>query len=835
MYSGDYCRYSKKHVPLPQWYSIASSLTPSAKSISKSHSRTHETRNFSSLSGSEEKRASRWMDMLNRRKDYSKKGGTYLTLSQKRNRRKWTAPNNGRSCDSIPKALAISVDLGLLPPDTEIPTGRNKKRPLKPGRKPGRKPKRARPDYDISSEEEKEAFEEDEELIEEETIEDPEAEEAMPSFRSSAPPIFTDPETTLDGLRSKGLPRAVHWDPDSPDAKKIGWRVKVEYSRNKWAQGRIVRYDPFTHKHKVSLSDGKKEGSAWVWIRNDQHNLHVATRMVWARVKGYAWWPGLVYESNSTEVSDTLQIYFFGSEEVASLKDTEECIRPFSPFQVDAVVAKHSKKRNAKAFKLAVAEFHQIRGTFNDAVLFYARKAFAMSRTESQGWVGDHVEFKTTEGHADRAIVRKYSVDQRKWLIAFEDQEKAPLWIDVFSPNYSLKRVGNCSSSEIDEVVPYIKGFDTQIDHNGERLFHGQAEQHVVTLLQDRCRGCVGQISDQSQDLILVCQKCKASYHSGCIDPPISKKVAAVKRQNDNFVCPSCVPCTGCYRPEIVYGVQKLRSVPTNLSSDSENPLQLCRSCREYYNDNRYCPNCRHVWDDSKFQEVRREMKWLTDNVRGRSVPSSAPFSKCLVDCEFPLVMGTFTGDEDVESVSKAKASAFFPEIEAWGFKESDMLACDSCGTWVHAGCAGMSKDEYKLTTDGRHAIYSKEFLCRMCCRRRCSKLIEQLENEDIRRVFADPVDESVAPNYRDVIKEPMDLKTMKEKAEREEYFNYAWVRECFELMVFNALTFNRFVCIISLVEDKLTSVIGDQCMERSQAIFFGLSEIYLSRVGQGN
>jgi hypothetical protein len=41
-----------------------------------------------------------------------------------------------------------------------------------------------------------------------------------------------------------------------------------------------------------------------------------------------------------------------------------------------------------------------------------------------------------------------------------------------------------------------------------------------------------------------------------------------------------------------------------------------------------------------------------------------------------------------------------------------------------------------------------------------------------------------------------MDLQTMKKKAENEEYLNYAWVREMFELMVFNALTFNRMVSI---------------------------------------
>ena len=58
--------------------------------------------------------------------------------------------------------------------------------------------------------------------------------------------------------------------------------------------------------------------------------------------------------------------------------------------------------------------------------------------------------------------------------------------------------------------------------------------------------------------------------------------------------------------------------------------------------------------------------------------------------------------------------------------------------------------------------------------------------------LFAEPVSEKVAPNYLDVIKKPMDLQTLLVRARNEEYRNYSWVREMFELMVLNALTFNR-------------------------------------------
>ena len=82
------------------------------------------------------------------------------------------------------------------------------------------------------------------------------------------------------------------------------------------------------------------------------------------------------------------------------------------------------------------------------------------------------------------------------------------------------------------------------------------------------------------------------------------------------------------------------------------------------------------------------------------------------------------------------------------------------------------------------------------------------------------PVSEKIVPNYRDIIKEPMDLHTMLEKSESDEYLNYAWVREMFELMVFNALTFNRYV---SLTKRRVNwaHVYVFYCLERCSS--FGL------------
>jgi hypothetical protein len=59
--------------------------------------------------------------------------------------------------------------------------------------------------------------------------------------------------------------------------------------------------------------------------------------------------------------------------------------------------------------------------------------------------------------------------------------------------------------------------------------------------------------------------------------------------------------------------------------------------------------------------------------------------------------------------------------------------------------------------------------------------------------LFAMPVTEDVAPNYKDVITNPMDLHTLSVKFRNNEFSlaSYVWVKEMFELMVYNAMVYN--------------------------------------------
>jgi Bromodomain len=291
----------------------------------------------------------------------------------------------------------------------------------------------------------------------------------------------------------------------------------------------------------------------------------------------------------------------------------------------------------------------------------------------------------------------------------------------------------------------------------------------------------------------ITCQQCRSSFHLGCFDPPQTmESYQRMIHDGSPIICARCTPCRGCYQKDIVFGSHWHPS-PATLSFPRGESLDLCSMCQDAYAAERFCPNCAHAWDDVKFTKVRKQVDWLGKSNKKRK----AKDVENLQDTEVPLMMGYFTGDDTLPLGAKVDPLWFHPETSEWGYTEVEMLVCDSCKVWVHAGCAGIDEDEYDRVSDGDHEMYSKEFLCRVCCRQRCRDLIAALQREDVMGLFAVPVTDKMAPNYRDIIKHPMDLSTMMERANNDEYNNYAWVREMFELMVLNALTFNRHVSLM--------------------------------------
>ncbi|TMW67650.1 hypothetical protein Poli38472_011270 [Pythium oligandrum] len=68
--------------------------------------------------------------------------------------------------------------------------------------------------------------------------------------------------------------------------------------------------------------------------------------------------------------------------------------------------------------------------------------------------------------------------------------------------------------------------------------------------------------------------------------------------------------------------------------------------------------------------------------------------------------------------------------------------------------------------------------------------VLDKIAKADARMVFAEPVPDDV-PNYRDMIKDPMDLSTMRKKVKKGKYKTLEMFTDDFNLMINNCLTFN--------------------------------------------
>lgn len=680
----------------------------------------------------------------------------------------------------------------------------------------------------------------------------------------------TDPETALDVV--DGKVSTIHWDPT--EVSKVGWKARLLMGANV-QDGRIVQYDPYSHKHKIQLDIGldedpfeeikqkkkrKNNKSNSIWLRLHHSDAQMATRLVWAHVKGYAWWPAMKMELTSPITSSMASprdgyvfVHFIGAPEVATLRNSPDCIRTFSQLVKDPVIEKSKKKRNAKAIAQAQLEELQLQHYQNQAARHLARKAIAMAdQTHATGssaarYIGKRIKLFSSDinypgGATIVGVVRQYSSFQKKWLISFELPHKlkhkmSGAWINLLSKDCSLTLLQNDSdkprrkTDEIDptdiDFVPFLFGFKFQVKKKPEAPVpkkKGKTKEEVVAatvkapqekdevelqliadarldeVLKERCRGCV---DIWSGDHTVTCADCKGFYHLGCVDPPIS--IEAFQRMNkggvEGWKCPKCTLCLGCYQKDVAFGCHPVHPMPPTISFPPGETLNLCSMCVKAYDADKYCPNCAHSWDDIKYQKVLEQLEaegvGPPEVIKQRRLGESDGPASDLLDSPPSIAKGmppnTPFANGTLMNGARVDPAWYHAENNLWGYTEGDMLVCDSCDLWIHAGCGGLSQEEYEETSEGNHSIYSKEFLCRVCCRKRCVELIERLQREDIMMLFAVPVTEKVAPNYSDVIKQPMDLQTMLVKAQKLEYLNYGWVRDDFALMVLNALSFNRF------------------------------------------
>ncbi|KAF6261985.1 Bromodomain-containing protein [Scenedesmus sp. NREL 46B-D3] len=83
-------------------------------------------------------------------------------------------------------------------------------------------------------------------------------------------------------------------------------------------------------------------------------------------------------------------------------------------------------------------------------------------------------------------------------------------------------------------------------------------------------------------------------------------------------------------------------------------------------------------------------------------------------------------------------------------------------------------------------------------------KLLMAVDKRDKFRFFTSPVTDQMAPNYSKIIKQPMDLSTMKSKVERGLYDTWADLQADIVLMFTNAKTYNAPATMVHKQADAL-------------------------------
>lgn len=261
-----------------------------------------------------------------------------------------------------------------------------------------------------------------------------------------------------------------------------------------------------------------------------------------------------------------------------------------------------------------------------------------------------------------------------------------------------------------------------------------------------KCAECGRTDCDESKNAAR-CEQCQKLYHLACWGGPEIKKAPLTLKSGKKWYCADCLACDRCGRTQRACGPRNRVARP-------------------------------------RLEVVNRHGEFFLPSGLLRA-PSGATFVR--------PSGGGYLCRECLDNYKTGKLCATCHE--PWTEEDSQMIKCDGpgCRLWSHASCDGIDQEAYKMIGDGTHPMFGLEFLCAAgCAAKVATRIVTKLSQLDDLQLFARPVDSTIAPTYCDVIKHPMDLSTMRTKAEAGFYRSTQAVRNDAELMCANAVTFNR-------------------------------------------
>ena len=256
------------------------------------------------------------------------------------------------------------------------------------------------------------------------------------------------------------------------------------------------------------------------------------------------------------------------------------------------------------------------------------------------------------------------------------------------------------------------------------------------------------------------CSSCNILCHSFCMP---SSKIGIVEPRT--WTCWKCTRCDGCgisawEKPYCLWNLKWIGFQSPDVL------VGLCAECvYRYKHAKDFCPICYKLYPSE-------------DEYYSRNLLSSSTEVKVDDDA---------IGNMEVVDTVEKKINDDENHID-----DESMVQCNECSRWVHSLCEGIDQAQYEAMTRGTHPVWGDEYLCPGCRVNIPKNVIEQLSTEDTLGIFAEPVTKEVAENYFDVIRNPMDMLTMSQKANKGQYKSLQSLRQDFELMCNNALLFNK-------------------------------------------